>query len=79
MWSLGILTYEMACLSVPFDAENIVGLMEKIISCKYQAIPAFYSAELATLINVLLQKRSEDRPSSGKNPKPNPILTLLNS
>ena len=66
MWSLGILTYEMASLTVPFDAENIVGLMEKIIACKYEPIPSFYSAELATVVKVLLQKIAEDRPDCGK-------------
>lgn len=66
MWSLGVLTYEMTCLEVPFDADDIVGLMKKIVSAKYKPIPGFYSAEMATLVNVLLQKNSEERPSCGK-------------
>lgn len=65
MWSLGVLTYEMTCKEVPFDADDIVGLMKKIVKAKYKPIPGFYSAEMATLVNVLLQRKSEDRPSCG--------------
>lgn len=63
MWSLGILTYEMASLEVPFDAEEIVGLMNKIVNSSYKPIPKFYSAELATFISVLLQKDPKNRPT----------------
>lgn len=54
MWSLGILTYEMASLEVAFDADDIVGLMKKIVNSSYKPIPKLYSAELATFVNVLL-------------------------
>lgn len=63
MWSLGILTYEMASLEVAFDADDIVGLMKKIVNSSYKPIPKLYSAELATFVNVLLQKDPKNRPS----------------
>lgn len=53
----------MASLEVPFDADEIVGLMKKIVNSGYKPIPKLYSAELATFVNVLLQKHPKNRPS----------------
>ena len=35
IWSLGVLTYEMTCLTVPFDSDNVIGLMNRITEGDY--------------------------------------------
>ena len=54
IWSLGVLIYELVTLTLPFNGEDIVSLSNNICKAKYEPIPTQFSAELATLISVLL-------------------------
>ncbi|XP_061192835.1 serine/threonine-protein kinase Nek3-like [Saccostrea echinata] len=64
MWALGCVLYEMCCLSVPFNAEDLQELILKILQENYKAIPRFLGSTLSLLIKKLLDKNPENRPSA---------------
>lgn len=63
VWSLGCVQYELCMLKHAFSADNLLGLVYKIVSDKYEAIPKMYSQALNTLIQRMLEKKAELRPS----------------
>lgn len=68
IWSLGITLFELITFHFPFKGNNEYGLMMNIINGKktmsinningYQ-----YSEELIYIINRMIQKKPEDRPT----------------
>jgi len=52
-------------LKKPFEADNLLGLVFKIVTEKVPPIPTNlnYSSEIRTLIDKLLEKDPKDRPS----------------
>lgn len=64
IWALGCVLYEMCALQPPFDGQNLVSLLFKIIKAEYQPIPSHYSDSLHELVTAILQKTPEDRPSA---------------
>merc|ERR1719253_1924302 len=63
VWSLGCVLYELCMLKHAFSADNLLGLVYKIVSDKYEPIPSMYSPELNTLIKGMLTKVADQRPS----------------
>jgi len=63
IWSLGCVLYELCTLKHPFTGTTQASLMMKIIKGKYDKIPAFYSKDLADLIDRCLKKDTRKRPS----------------
>ena len=64
VWSLGIILYELCTLKHAFSADNLLGLVFKIVQEKHEPITdERYSPELKGLINDLLEKDPEKRPS----------------
>lgn len=70
IWSLGCVTYEMACLKPPFRAEDMEGLYKKVIRGLYPRIPNNYSTDLSNVIRSMLQVLPDLRPTAEK------ILTI---
>ena len=62
IWSLGVLLYEMVCLKVPFEANNLATLSLKIIKGNYSALPNHFSKELKNLMASLLNVDHLKRP-----------------
>ena len=50
VWSLGIILYELCTLRQPFQCDNLLGLVMKIVTEEPDPIPSFYSPQLAELI-----------------------------
>jgi tRNA A-37 threonylcarbamoyl transferase component Bud32 len=65
VWSLGCVLYELCMLKHAFSADNLLGLVYKIVSDKYEPIPKRYSQALNTLIQRMLTKVADQRPSVG--------------
>ena len=67
IWSIGCLLYELLTYSMPFDAPNYVGLCKKIEKGIYNPlkdnIKNFYTKELISVLDLILQVDPEKRPS----------------
>jgi NIMA (never in mitosis gene a)-related kinase len=67
IWSIGCILYELLTYSMPFDAPNYVGLCKKIQKGIYTPlndnIKKFYSKELISVLDLILQVDPEKRPS----------------
>ena len=63
IWSLGVVLYEMCCLKLPFESNNIAQLSIKIMKGKYDPIPNKYSRNMANLIKDMLNLDQKLRPS----------------
>lgn len=63
VWSLGCVLYELCMLKHAFSADNLLGLVYKIVSDKYEPIPKMYSPKLNELIQRMLEKDADKRPS----------------
>ena len=66
IWSLGCILYEMVTLRHAFDASSMKGLVVKILRGTYPSIPSVYSQNLRDLIDEMLQKDAQRRPSIKK-------------
>ncbi len=66
MWALGVVLYEMCTGARPFDARNQGALILKIIQGKYPPLPAHYSPPLRDLVDQLLARDTDRRPTAGE-------------
>ena len=64
IWSLGVLSYELAALAHPFSSDNIVSLAKTIERGKYDPLPKVYSTALHEIVAQMLSARPKDRPSA---------------
>ena len=64
LWSVGCITYEMACLRVPFRGTSIHQLYLNIMKGKYEEIPNVYSNDLKNIIRLILCLDPVKRPSA---------------
>jgi len=64
VWALGCVLYEMAALKVPFDAQNLQALVQKIVRGPLPQIPAQYTGDLRQLCWDLLHRDQNQRPTS---------------
>lgn len=62
VWALGCILYELCTLKHAFNAENLLGLVFKIVQDKQEPIPGSYSSELKELVAALLNKEDKERP-----------------
>ncbi|XP_074632365.1 serine/threonine-protein kinase Nek9-like isoform X1 [Acropora palmata] len=63
MWALGCVLYEMLTLKKVFDATNPLRLVSDIVKGQFTDISPRYTAEMNSLVNVLLSQNPDDRPS----------------
>lgn len=63
IWSLGVLLYEMCCLKMPFEAQNLPLLSLKICRGQFNPIPRIYSKEMSVLVSWCLNLDPNKRPT----------------
>jgi len=64
IWALGCVLHEMAALRVPFDAQTIQALVQKITRGPIPQLPPSYSQELRQLCGDLLHRDQSQRPNA---------------
>lgn len=62
VWALGCILYELCTLKHAFSAENLLGLVFKIVQDKQEPISNEYSADLRNLVSLMLNKDEKKRP-----------------
>ena len=62
VWSLGILLHELALLDFPFNASNLLGLVQKVVKQPAKRLPSMFSKEFRTLATEMLSKDPRKRP-----------------
>lgn len=62
---MGCVLYELCTLKHAFSANNLLGLVYKIIQEKQEPIPSIYSEHLKQLVSTLLTKSHKSRPDIG--------------
>lgn len=55
--------YELSALRPPFNAFNITGLAQKIRKSTLTALPSMYSAAWSKIIDLMLRKNPDKRPT----------------
>lgn len=63
---MGCIFYEIATLNHAFDAQNMKGLVQKILKGTYPPLPDVYSPDLKKLLSEMLIKDPNKRPSIRK-------------
>lgn len=63
VWALGCILYEMCTLKHAFDANNLLGLVYKICHESNPAIPTHYCLQLMELLQHMMAKVPNRRPS----------------
>lgn len=66
VWALGCVVFELCSLKVPFDAQDLPQLVDKIVRAPMSRIPSMYSRELADIVGELLSRQASQRPSAEK-------------
>ena len=66
VWALGVILFELCALKQPFQADNLLGLVFKIVQDDPEPIPDMYSAELRELVKKLMTKNPAERPSTAE-------------
>ena len=64
VWAIGVIAYKLCTLRLPFACESPGATIAAILSKPHDPIPhKLYSDELKDLINLLLTKNPDQRPS----------------
>merc|ERR1711871_1889756 len=63
IWSLGCVLYEMCALKVPFEGSSMRNLIMNIMHNNPRPLPSCYSSSLKNLVDKMLSKKSNLRPS----------------
>ncbi len=63
IWALGCFLYELTTLKHAFEAGCLANLMLKILRGNYTPVSNRYSTDLIQLVQSLLKKSPQDRPS----------------
>jgi len=66
VWALGCVIYELCAMKVPFEAQDLPGLINKILHGPIARIPSTYSRELSDIVSELLSRQASQRPSAEK-------------
>jgi len=63
IWSLGVILYELICLTHPFKSSTLLGLAKLVCSGKYDALPDHVDKNLARCVKWLLNVDFMKRPN----------------
>jgi len=64
IWALGCVVFELCAMKVPFEAQDLPQLVDKIVRGTIPRIPSIYSRELGDIVGELLSRQAPKRPSA---------------
>lgn len=64
VWSIGCILYEMCALCHAFDGKSLMAVMYKIVEGEPPKLPDQYSNEFSRVLNLMLNRDPEKRPSA---------------
>lgn len=64
VWSIGCILYEMCALCHAFDGKSLMAVMYKIVEGEPPKLPEMYSSEFSRVLNLMLNRDPEKRPSA---------------
>ena len=64
IWSLGVTFFQLMYLTYPFEGKTNEEMQKNIVAGKRKEISSSYNPKLVELINKMLSKRPEERPSA---------------
>ena len=79
VWALGCILYELCTFKHPFEAKSQGALILKILNNKPEPIDSRYSSDLNNLIELLLDKEPEKRPTCSEILKNNIVINKVKS
>jgi len=66
VWALGCVVFELCAMRVPFEAQDLPALVNKIVGGQVPRIPSTYSRELGDIVTEMLSRQASHRPSAEK-------------
>ena len=63
IWSMGCVLYLLCTLRPPFEAQGKFKLFNKVMNEPHEPISGDYSDNLRLMVDVLLSKSQDDRPT----------------
>eukprot|EP00929_Paragymnodinium_shiwhaense_P037789 TRINITY_DN2006_c1_g1_i1.p1 TRINITY_DN2006_c1_g1~~TRINITY_DN2006_c1_g1_i1.p1 ORF type:complete len:1139 (-),score=244.67 TRINITY_DN2006_c1_g1_i1:59-3475(-) len=66
IWSLGVVLYELLTLQVPFQANNMVATIMKIVNAEPPPLPDRCSSEASEIVKQVLHKQPDQRPTAAE-------------
>jgi NIMA (never in mitosis gene a)-related kinase len=80
VWSIGVIAYQLCTLRLPFKSESPAATIAAILTAPHDPIPhKLFSDELKLIINKLLTKDPEKRPSIQELTKVPIVRSALNN
>jgi NIMA (never in mitosis gene a)-related kinase len=66
IWALGVITYQMMCRKLPFEARDMPELIDMVLNRKPQSPPREYDKDFRGLLAKMLSKSPNIRPSAAQ-------------
>lgn len=63
VWAMGVIIYELITLKKPFDGKSIEAVFDMIVNQQSQPLPEGTSGNLQLLVQAVLNKDKDKRPS----------------
>ncbi|XP_022106640.1 serine/threonine-protein kinase Nek11-like isoform X2 [Acanthaster planci] len=64
VWSIACILYELCSLQHAFEGQSLMGVMYKIVEGKIPEIPKKYDSNIQELLNIMLNRDPDKRPSA---------------
>ncbi|KAH0793337.1 AGC family protein kinase [Histomonas meleagridis] len=63
VWSLGVVLYEMATFTFPYNGSTMRELQQKVCNSRIPRLPNYYSKDLSDIIHLMLRQNPALRPN----------------
>ncbi|CAE7468952.1 rskn-1 [Symbiodinium sp. CCMP2456] len=64
IWSLGVVLYELLSLQLPFRGPSLQDVIAAVLRCRFSPLPSWRPQEFSDVVNSMLTKDAQRRPSA---------------